>query len=145
MTSDDPGQVSPSLADISQEKIENIAFKIWKNKSLNADDRQTIYLALTGEWESLSFFRKTRGPKKPKAFKFRGLAEDVKKLSANDQNIKDHMADLGKKHQLHGLEKVSLETFNKNLRVGRESVARFKEFKKCREERRRRRAKAICN
>lgn len=136
MTSDDPEQASPSLVDISQEKIENIAEKILYNKTLNVEDRQTIFFALTGDWWSLSDFHKTRGPKSGK-LGFKALAEDVEKLFAENQKVCDHMANLGKKHQLPGLENVSRDTFNKNLKRSRKYLATYREFKKNREYRNR--------
>ena len=128
--------IKRSRANISQDEIVNIAEKILYNKSLNAKDRQTIYFALMGEWETLSFFHKTRGPK-PKAGKFRALAEDVDRLKAERKEIKEHMASLGRKHQLPGLENVSRDTFNKCLKRGRDFQVKYKRFKELKEKRRR--------
>ena len=144
MTSDDSEQVPSSLANISLEKIDDIAFKIKTNKSLNADDRQTIYLALTGEWDPLSSFHKPRG-RKSKATQFRALAEDVERIKAASQSIIGHIPDLGKKHQLHGLEEVSLDTFNKNLKSGRKSLAIYRKFRKNLAYRKQKKSKATCN
>ena len=136
MTSDDPEQAPSSLADISEEKIIGIATKIWEKKDLNAEDRQTIFFALMGEWEPLSLFRKPKG-RKTTAFRFKALAEDVERLKAEGGVIKEHMASLGEKHQLPGLENVSRDTFNKCLKRGRESQVEYKRFKEIKEKRRR--------
>ena len=129
MNPDDREQLSPPVAPVSQEKRNAIAEKVLYRKSLNAEDRQTIYLALTEEWEPMSFFCKKRGPKF-KAAKHRGLAEDVEKLRSEGKDFRKHMGDLGKTHKLQGLEKVTTVTFDNNLDRGEESLAQHRLFLK---------------